>query len=135
MIQTREDLCDKIAKLKSELAAYESDLKHLDDVVAAKVQVKVESMVGVCFVEDLYGQPKYYRIDSLVSVQDSSIDGCYAKLRCSTIFNPDCEDCYMQLEAVYFNERDLDRLKLISKEEFDGVVDKFINRFRGMDNK
>lgn len=130
---TREQVCDKIAKLRNELATCEDLLNKIDADARAESEftVKVKSMVGgYYYMENLSYADWYFRIDSVTDIVDDCID-MYAKCECAfiSISKSSSADYKLSLEHIYIDRGNLGYYKPITKEEFDKAIAKFNEKF------
>lgn len=128
---TKEQVIDKIAKLKDELSTYQNLLNKFNEQEECEFTAKVKSMVGEYYMQDFSDSIWYCRIDSVTKVEDSNIDGLYAKCIGSVISTPkgSYSEYNLSIGPIYMDKESLEDYTHITKEEFDNALAKFNEKF------
>lgn len=134
---TKEQICDKIAKLRSELATYQGMLDKIELQEESEFSRKVKAMVGRYYMRDFTDYKWYCRIDCVNSIEDSNIDGLYATCECALVLTPKyTNDGYKaSTGGIYIDECELEEYKPITEGEFDAVLTRFTNALRKTTDK
>lgn len=129
---TKEQICNKISNLRYELGVYRAMLDQINAQEESEFSRKVKSMVGGYYMKDLEDYRWYCRIDRVDKVQDSNIDGLYAKCECAIVTLPkDTSYGYSAvMDYIYADEYDIVDYKPITEGEFEAAFAQFNNAFK-----